>query len=75
MDALAESDDWLEIERLIREHVGLPEALRILEPGAGSACPYQARDMPNQSGAMRVRQIMRRRFSDYPTAAIYACAR
>jgi hypothetical protein len=40
MDALAESDDWLEIERLIRERVGLPEALRIFELGAGS-CRYR----------------------------------
>lgn len=31
MEALAEGEDWLEIERLIREHVGLSDALRILE--------------------------------------------
>ena len=37
MDALAEGQDWTEIERLVREHLSLPDALRILEESSGGA--------------------------------------
>jgi len=40
MDALAAGQDWSEIERLVREHLNLPDALRILEePETPAATP------------------------------------
>jgi hypothetical protein len=30
-EALAEAPDWVEVERIVREHLGLAEAIRLLE--------------------------------------------
>jgi hypothetical protein len=55
-DALSESPDWTEIERLVRERVGVAEALQILDPGAptpsaddaAAPAPEQGRPIPRR---------------------------
>jgi len=60
MNGLADSDDWLEIERLVREHLGMQEAIRMLgEPGAPVSGARS--DQSVEAGATRSRRPVRSR--------------
>lgn len=60
MDGLAGSQDWSEIERLVRQHVSLPDALRILE-GDGGAAPASTDPAARQPSPSRRRRAPRGR--------------